>query len=89
MNDTWTERSSSGFDRAQSHYDSMEPPEVRECVVCDGTGKVEVAIIFDVGGKHLTWPAERNLVEVECPFCVDGAPQPDWEKQRHDSLHER
>ena len=30
MNEPWTERALSSIDRAQSHYDNMEPPEGRE-----------------------------------------------------------
>jgi len=89
MNDTLTERSTSGFDRAQSHYDNMEPPEVRECSVCDSTGRVRVASILDADNKWRTWPLDEEL-EIDCPFCIDGVKQPDgdWEIQRRDSLED-
>lgn len=99
MNDTWTERSQSSFERAQSHYDHMEPKEYPECRVCDGTGKVTVASILDCDSVEREWPNSIVLggksfpdgPEVECPFCVDGVPQPDpdWEMQRQDSLNDR
>jgi hypothetical protein len=90
MNDTLTERSTSGFDRAQSHYDNMEPPE-NTCQVCDGTGRVEVASVLDVDGKEVWWPNGFSPVDIECPFCVGGVRQPDgdYEIQRRDSLADR
>jgi len=65
MTSTFDERSTSGFDRAQSHYDNMEPPE--PCRVCDGTGKVRVAAIQDVDDR--TFYLEGDGPEVDCPFC--------------------
>jgi hypothetical protein len=89
MNDIQQARSDALFARAQAAYDRQEPQEYPGCSVCDGSRKVAVAIIFDVNGKHLTWPAEKNLVEVECPFCVDGVqplePDPD---RKYDLLRE-
>ena len=90
MNETWTERAQSSIDRAQSHYDNMEPPEVRECSVCDGTGRAEVASVLNADGREVWWPNGFTPVEVECPFCVGGEKQldGDWEKQRQDSLND-
>jgi len=90
MNDTWTERSTTGFDRAQAAYDRQEPKEYPECRVCDGTCRVEVASVFDVDGHERFWPVGRGEhVEVDCPFCEGighQQPDPDWEIQRRDSL---
>lgn len=82
MNGTFDERSQSSIHRAQSAY--MEPPE--PCRVCDGTRKVRVASIQDVDDRVIY--LEGDGPEVECPFCVDGVPQPDpdWEISRRDSL---
>jgi len=87
MNFTWTERSTTGFDRAQAAYDRQEPPE--PCRICDGTCRVEVEAITDADGCLIYWPT-INKPEVECSFCIDGVKQPDgdWEMQRHDSLHD-
>jgi len=87
MNDIWWERSTTGFDRAQSHYDHMEPKEYPECEVCDGTCHLDVASVLDVDGKELAWP-DLNPPQVECPWCVGGEKQwdGDWEISRRDSL---
>lgn len=65
MNDTFAERATSGMDRAQSHYDNMEPPE--PCRICDGTGRVRVASIQDVEDRIIY--LEGDGPEVGCPFC--------------------
>ena len=75
MNDLQTARSDAAFHRAQAHYDNMEPPEVPECQVCDGTGKVVVAAILDVDGKEIPWPADVHGgegPETACPWCCYG-----------------
>ena len=68
MNETHWERAQSSFDRAQSHYANMEPPE-NTCEVCDGTGRAEVASVLNADGREVWWPNGFTPVEVECPFC--------------------
>lgn len=89
MNDAWWDRAQSSYERAQSHYDNMEPPEYPECVWCDGTGKLIVASVYDVYDKERPWPSESPEAEVRCPFCLDGAkpPQPDPDS-KYDLLRE-
>lgn len=90
MNDLQTARSDAAFARAQAAYDRQEPPLVRECPLCNGCGRVEVAAFLDCDSKERRWPSPVGP-EIECPFCVDGTPpwDGDWEMQRHDSLHDR
>jgi hypothetical protein len=98
MNDLLAARQEASFGRAQAHYDAMGPPEPIECRFCDGTGKVTVASVLDCDCVEHEWPNSIVLggksfpdgPEVECPFCIDGAPQPDpdWEIGRRDSLED-
>jgi hypothetical protein len=59
-----------GFESAQRAYDNQEPPEVPECLICDGAGKVEVSAVAGCEGKVWPWPSNQNRPEVDCPFCV-------------------
>ena len=46
-----------------------DPPYEPDCLVCDGTCKVEVAKITDRDGCLRDWPTSPPP-EVDCPWCA-------------------
>lgn len=63
-----------GYDLAARIHDAQGPPEPPYCHECDGTGKVELAIVayVNVDGKVQAWPSgyPTPSIEVDCPVCI-------------------